>query len=250
MSFFYITSNKMPIQRYKFGKQIIDMIDPNAKLPEIYSNELIDFIKDLLKSDPNERPSTNKAYYISIANYTILYLKITSIISSLECILAFNPIRDYFKSDIFKNYIKEDGNEHSFSNYVSEALDFSSFNSSDISELKSIGFQLRNYFNILKVNNIKSLEIDVFDFLDNLLKNIHSVLKKKDKDSLNEESIISKEIKFFQKKNIKCFACGSLVKNFISPEIFVSLSPDKASEYLNKKEIDIIDLLINLYDIK
>jgi mitogen-activated protein kinase kinase 1 len=100
ITFFYILSKHFPSKRCNYKNIIVDIVNPNADLPEVYSRILRRFIKKLLEINPNQRPSAENAYCMAISYYTTLYLKITSIISSLECLLAFKPLKDFFKSDI------------------------------------------------------------------------------------------------------------------------------------------------------
>ena len=212
ITFFYILSKHFPSKRCNYKNIIVDIVNPNAELPEVYSRILRRFIKKLLEINPNQRPSAENAYCMAISYYTTLYLKITSIISSLECLLAFKPLKDFFKSD----YYKKNQKEFQISQFIEDAIEISSNNNFKLADLDEIGFKLRSIFNIIEISYIKSSEMDADYFIKNLLNKLHNELKKQDKDSFNKESIISNQISFLYKKNLKCFLCEAVIKSHIS----------------------------------
>ena len=242
ITFFYILSKHFPSKRCNYKNIIVDIVNPNAELPEVYSRILRRFIKKLLEINPDQRPSAENAYCMAVSYYTTLYLKITSIISSLECLLAFKPLKDFFKSDAFKFYSQKNQKKPKISQFIEDAIEISSNNNFKLSDLDEIGFKLRSIFNIVEISYIKSTEMDADYFIKNLLNELHNELKKQDNDSFNKESIISNEISFLYKKNLKCFLCEAVIKSHISQDYIISLFPNKAAKYLNKKEIDIRDL--------
>ena len=73
----------------------------NVKLPNIYSEELQNFIMKLMSKDPKERPDTKNAFFIATTIYAMRYFKITSILSTLYCFASLNNFKDYFKSKSF-----------------------------------------------------------------------------------------------------------------------------------------------------
>jgi serine/threonine protein kinase len=76
ITFFYILSKHFPSKRCNYKNIIVDIVNPNAELPEVYSRILRRFIKKLLEINPNQRPSAENAYCMAISYYTTLYLKI------------------------------------------------------------------------------------------------------------------------------------------------------------------------------
>ena len=84
LTFFFMMSNTLPEKKIEFGPLIIPIKDKNAKIPDIYSDVLKNFIQTLLNS-PDQRPSTKRAYSKAITIYSYKYLKITSICSVLQC---------------------------------------------------------------------------------------------------------------------------------------------------------------------
>jgi hypothetical protein len=57
--------------------------------------------------------------------------------------------------------------------------------------------------------------MDADYFIKNLLNELHNEFKRQDNDSFNKESIISNEISFLYKKNLKCFLCEAVIKSHI-----------------------------------
>ena len=106
-------SNKLPEKKITLGPLIIPVKDPNAKLPECYSPELREFIEYLLK-DPEARPSAGKAYKEAVAFYSVKYLRITSICSTLICLLSIPEMFKYFQGEKIAKKIATD--EANYSN--------------------------------------------------------------------------------------------------------------------------------------
>ena len=66
LTFFFMLSNKLPEKKLTIGPLIIPIPDPSAKIPDVYSQDLKDFINNLLK-DPEARPTTEEAYNNAVA---------------------------------------------------------------------------------------------------------------------------------------------------------------------------------------
>ena len=107
LTFWFMASNNLPERKLSLGPLIIPIKNPNAKLPDCYSEMLKGFINSLLKP-PEERPSTSEAYYQAISFYSIKYLQTTSICSTLLCFNSIVPINQYFGGDKVKNFILSD----------------------------------------------------------------------------------------------------------------------------------------------
>ena len=70
--------------------------EEEAKMPDYYSEYLKTIINKLLIVNPEERPSTRKAYYEAITYYCIKYLKVTSFMATLQCLYSIPSFFAYF----------------------------------------------------------------------------------------------------------------------------------------------------------
>ena len=126
LTFWFMASCSLPEKKISLGPLIIPIKNPNAKLPDVYSDTLKSFINTLLKP-PEQRPSTSEAYYNAISYYSVKYLQTTSICSTLLCFNSILPINQYFKGEKVKNFILSDETNQT-ENYiitkiVKEAID-------------------------------------------------------------------------------------------------------------------------------
>ena len=96
LTFFFMMSNRLPEKKITLGPLIIPVKNPNAKLPEFYSQELRNFVNDLLK-EPEARPTAREAYENAVAFYSLKYLKTTSVCSALICLLSIPEMNKYFQ---------------------------------------------------------------------------------------------------------------------------------------------------------
>ena len=107
LTFWFMASSTLPERKISLGPLIIPVKNPNAKLPDVYSDALKEFINSLLKPS-DQRPTTSEAYYNAIGYYSIKYLQTTSICSTLLCFNSIIPINQYFKGEKVKNFILSD----------------------------------------------------------------------------------------------------------------------------------------------
>ncbi len=163
------------------GPLIIPIKNPNAKLPDCYSEVLKGFINSLLKP-PEERPSTSEAYYQAISFYSIKYLQTTSICSTLLCFNSIVPINQYFGGDKVKNFILSDqaNNTENYiiTKYVKEAIDATSpfnFNYQN-ARLECLKLRLTIYADKDRMES--STEVDLNNFVSQLLPLLHKELNK------------------------------------------------------------------------
>ena len=160
-------------------------------IPENYSQDIKHFIQKLLTVNKDERPSAKKAFALAISYYTLKYLKITSILATLECFLAIPSIGPYFKSEKIKNRIKNDENERKYvvTKIVKEALDYADPNNFDYDKLKIQCYKIRTVFYTKNSELNKSLEIDSFSIIEDICNKLHRELNKaKLTDSQNSSS--------------------------------------------------------------
>ena len=206
LTFFFMMSNTLPEKKLILGPLILPVVNPNAKLPEAYSESLKKFIKKLL-NPPNERPSTKKAYSEAIAYYTCKYLKVTSISSTLHCLLDIPAIGPYFKSQRVQTYIDSDQNNENrryiITKVFKDALlycDPNNFNY-ELFRIESLKLRILLYSTNDRTN--KYTEIHLFDFISDLLTSLHKELNKevvidtnnnlKRANSMNFEDTINKD---------------------------------------------------------
>ena len=172
LTFWFMASNNLPERKLSLGPLIIPIKNPNAKLPDCYSEMLKGFINSLLKP-PEERPSTSEAYYQAISFYSIKYLQTTSICSTLLCFNSIVPINQYFGGDKVKNFILSDeaNNTENYiiTKYVKEAIDATSpfnFNYQN-ARLECLKLRLTIYADKDRMES--STEVDLNNFVSQLL---------------------------------------------------------------------------------
>ena len=277
LTFFFIMSNKLPERKITIGPMIIPVKNPDATLPECYSENLRNFVKKLL-SDKDQRPSSKRAYLEAVSYYTCKYLKITSICSTIECFLSIPFVEAYFKSDKIQKLIDEDDGQKEDKKYICtklfrNCLDKVSPSNFDYESAKLECLKLRLFLFAAKEKINSSSEISICDFIPSLLSHLHSELNKNaedinnpnllkenkddDIDVTNEKSVINAAIKKFSEKCRskitdqffylskivhECPECKNIIKYSCNITCVCSMVPDRAALYLKKENLNIIDL--------
>ena len=196
LTFFIMMSNQMPEKKITIGPMIIPVRNKNAKLPESYSETLRNFIQKLLNS-PEERPSTKKAYYEAVSFFTCKYLKVTSICSTLQCLLSIPSIGPYFRSERVQSYIDADQNNENRKYVITKVFkdallhsEPSNFNF-ELFRIECLKLRILLYAN--NDNSNKYTEIPLFDFVPDLLTVLHKELNK---EIINSQHPSSKSLNF------------------------------------------------------
>ena len=270
LTFFFMMSNDLPEKKIRFGPIFLPIKNPNAKIPDTYSPTLKKFIEKLL-NNPEERPSTKRAYSEAIAFYTCKYLQVTSIFSTLECFLSIPAIGPYFKSEKIQSYIDSDESNENRKYVVTKIfkeglfyVDPNNFNY-ELAKVECIKLRLMLYAG--KENKNKDTEINLFDLIPDLLTHLHKELNKDSSnseveneeqiDNTNEQAVLTSTMKRFSEKyrskitdqffylsktTHECPDCQRIIK--YSSDIFsvCIMRPDRAAIYLDKKNLNIIDL--------
>ena len=270
LTFFFMMSNDLPEKRIRFGPIFLPIKNPNAKIPDTYSPTLKKFIEKLL-NNPEERPSTKRAYSEAIAFYTCKYLQVTSIFSTLECFLSIPAIGPYFKSEKIQSYIDSDESNENRKYVVTkifkEGLFYADPNNFNYELAKVECIKLRLMLYAGKENKNKDTEINLFDLIPDLLTHLHKELNKDSSnseveneeqiDNTNEQAVLTSTMKRFSEKyrskitdqffylsktTHECPDCQRIIR--YSSDIFsvCIMRPDRAAIYLDKKNLNIIDL--------
>ena len=183
ISFFIMMSNQYPERKLTFGPIIIPVKNPDAKLPESYSQTLREFI-NLLLSPPENRPTARQAYSIALSYYFSKYLKVTSILSSLECLISIPT----FISEIGNIKIQNNNNNEYKNNVIFEifkdGLNFANPNKFNYDLARNNCLKLRLLLYTDELKNFTNLEIDVHDFVPNFITYLHKLLN----NEINKES--------------------------------------------------------------
>ena len=287
LTFFILMSNQLPERKIDLGPIVLPVKNPNAKLPESYSESLRNFVQKLLKP-PEERPSTTTAYGFAIAYYTCKYLNITSISSSLQCFLSYPSIEQYFNSQKMQTYIDSDKTKdrderkYFLTKIFKDALFYSNPNYFNYELTRTECLKLRIILYGTKDKTNKYTEIDVHDFVPDLIRKLHAELHKddnstnvqgsgnndinfedeinKDKDNIdwsNEQQVVQYYIKIYSKRcrskisdefyfmteNIyECENCQKIIKYECSINCACMLYPERAAKYVEKTDITMNDL--------
>ena len=222
-----------------------------------------------MSQDPNERYSAREAYYFAFSIYSFKYLQVTSIISTLQCLLRIPSYVSYFKREKIETILQNDyyhnGNKKylitfGFKNIVNN-IDQTNYNFKT-AEKESLRLRIFMYANKERIES--SPEIDPSTFLSDLLNKMHQemnnskeVFKEENIDKSNENAVINSAIKKFMiccRSKIsdlffyiiefvyECTNCQTIMNCTCEFMLMCPLSPYRASIYLNKRDLNIIDL--------
>ena len=277
LTFFFLMSNTMPERKIVLGPLYIPVINKNAKLPLSYSEHLRNFIESLLKKE-NERPSTKEAFYKAINYYISKYIKITSIISLMNCLYSIPEINNYILGESISKKLEEDKvnntNKYIITRVFKEAL--SSINSLTLSKsLKISCMKLKNLLQPKKFEDKKEGdEIELESLFQYLIISLHEELNKAKGDinnykkdiiePTNKNEVIQSEVckfttyyrsrisdQFYYLSIIEeqCFYCQKPVKYTCCINNVIEVFPDRTAIYVCKKDITVLDML-RLYNKK
>ena len=277
LTFFILMSDKLPEKKIVLGPLIIPVRNKDAKIPESYSEVLRKFILRLL-NPPDERPSAKAAYFEALSLYSALFLKITSLSSSLQCLLSIPAINSYFKSEKVQTYIDSDNNrddkKYFFTKIMKDALFYLNQKNFNYELAKVECLKLRMLLYLKKDEINRNTEINPSYFVPDLLFNLHVELNKyinpkinnpgsedneniENIDNTNEKEVISNAIEKFKEKCRskisdqfyylsktihECPECKNIIRYSTSINNRCSLYPERAANYLEKKDLNIIDL--------
>ena len=269
LTFFFLMSNKLPEKKVDIGPQVLTFKDKEAKLPETYSETLRNFILKLL-SDQENRPTTKRAYSECITLYSFKYLKITSICAGLQCLWSLPSFNQYFKGGRIQTYIDQDENTENKKYITTKSFreTFVNINPTNFNyeSAKAECLKLRLLLYTSQTKILIKPEIVIDNFISDVLIKIHNELNKPIKDKepkekkvneLNEQEVLNNVIEFYSKKfrskisDIffflskivhECPECQSIVRYSCQIIFICGLYPDRASSYLNKTNLNIIDL--------
>ena len=273
LTFFFMASSSLPEKKLSLGPLIIPIKNPNAKLPDCYSPALKAFINSLLKP-PQERPTTSEAYYSAISFYSVKYLQTTSICSTLLCFNSIEPINKYFSGEKVKNFILSDG-ENNTENYiitrvVKEAIDGTNPADFNYQKARLECLKLRMSIYVDRERMESSTEIDLNNFVSQLLPLLHKELNKFKGSSLvvgkadesNEIDVIKKKAEqfvaeyrskisdqfYYLTKMVEdCAKCKRTIKYYCIINSLCAMYPDQTAEYLKKKKITVLDMFKNYH---
>ena len=267
-TFFLLSSNEFYITRQQIGKKV-SKNETNATIPNIYSDELKNFIMNLLK-DKDNRPNSEEAFNEALYIYTFKYLKVTSMISLFLCFYSMKGILDIFNGNQIADFIynKNQENKYMYTKLFKEMMDFISYNNYEQMRQSCLYLIYLFYKDKKDINN--SSELSIFDFILFIIKKMNKELHDNTNDikySLNNEiidisdensvrdnffkkwknivSTISDEFYFLVQIESECLICNNIIKYKIDCNIILELYPNKASSYLGKKNLIINDLFLH-----
>ena len=268
LTFFNLASNKYYLRRYFEGKKIKTHYI-NEDIPSIYSDELKNFIMSLLQ-EKDKRPNSEDALNEALKIYTFKYCKkVTSILSTFCCFNSMKNIVDNFNKEDIDKYINNNNTDinNIYTKYFADAI--KCLNSIDIKfeSLEEICLNLRYLFNKQNKDINDSYEMTVKDFISFLIPKMNEELRenKNDNSSKNNgiidesdlqsviknipkkwneiQSLISNEFYFINKEVYECLCCNKIIKYEMNFDFICTLKPDRTVAYLNKKSLNINDLL-------
>lgn len=200
-----------------------------SKLPSYYSIDLKDMVKQFLNENVNERLSAKDAFVLAISFYTVKYMRVTSILSVLNCFLAIPTLGSYFKKEKIKEYIDNDKGKRNYviTKTLRDAFNFINVNNFDYENAKIECLKLRMLFYVKEEKLRKMPEIDVVTVIEDICNNTHKEINKcrdyntspKTKyNSINEEILGYVEDEIDESDEIKVTenACRKFQENFRS----------------------------------
>ena len=272
LTFLFLLSKQLPERKLDLGPIFLPIKNPKANIPDEYSDNLKEFIYNKLLSERNIRSTAKRAYFEAVSYYTLKYLKITSICSTIECLLSIPQINQYFKSDKIKEYIEEDKNnedkKYLYTKTFKDTLLHADPTNFDYELIKADCLKLRILLYSSKEKINSSFEINTKLFIPDLLSHLHNELNKvikssedenniKNLDETNEKAVITQTMKkykeeynskiteqfFYLTKNVyECVKCQNKIKYSCNINCLCGMAPDRTAIYLNKKDLNIIDL--------
>ena len=269
LTFFFMLSNKLPEKKLTLGPLIIPIPDPNAKIPDIYSQDLKNFVNNLLQ-DPEKRPDTSTAYNEAVAYYSLRYLKTTSVCSTLICLFSIPSMRQYFQGPKLAQLLSTD-EANGTENYIitqtfKDALLTVNPYNFNIQNARLECLKLRILLYIDKERMQQSSEIELNNFAEKLLATLHkelnrgtvnSSIQKSKIDETNEKAVlkermtqfikeyqskISDQFYYISKVKEQCGYCGNVIRYLSGINSLCGMYPDKTAKHLNRQNISVIDM--------
>ena len=181
LTFFNIMSGQLPEKKIVTNNDVLIALNPNASISDYYSKDIKYFLTKLLTVDVNERPSTKMAFIEAISFYHVKYLKVTSILSVLQCLYSIPMLASYFQSDNVKEYITNDGESRKFeiTKTVKKALTHLDPTNFDYEEVRNQCLKLRILFYVKDEKLRRTREVDIVTVIEDICNNLHKELNRK-----------------------------------------------------------------------
>ena len=276
LTFFFMLSNQLPEKKLTFGPLIIPIPNPKAKIPDVYSQDLKNFINNLLQG-PEKRPTTATAYNEAVAYYSLKYLKTTSVCSTLVCFLSIPSMNHYFQSPKIAQLLSIDeinGTE----NYIitktfKDALLSVNPNNFNTQNARLECLKLRLLLYLDKERMAQSPEIELNNFAERLFSTLHKELNKfkgtssfqkslsmRNVDETNEKAVLKEKMnqfvteyrskisdQFYYISKIKgqCGYCGNAIRYLCGINSLCGMYPDRTAQHLKRKNISVIDMFLH-----
>ena len=271
LTFFFMLSNKLPEKKLTFGPLIIPIPEPNAKIPDVYSQELKNFINRLLE-EPEKRPDTATAYNEASAFYMLKYLKTTSVCSTLICLLSIPEMNKYFQGPKLAQLLSIDeinGTENYIitQTFKDALLSVNPYNF-NIQNARLECLKLRILLYLDKERMAQSSEIELNNFAERLFATLHKELNKfkgnssiqkslTNIDQTNEKAVlkqkmnqfvteyrskISDQFYYISKVKEQCGICGNAINYLSGINSLCGMYPDRTALHLKRKNISVIDM--------
>ena len=182
ITFFVVMSGKMPELKKEDedGMKILRLKNFEKMIPDYYSESLKKFILKLLTLEADKRPTARKAFAEAISHYTVKFLRITSILATLNCVSSLPTIGAYFNSEKITDRIKNDEHERKYvvTKVIKNALDYANPNNFNYEKAKIECLKLRTIFYTTYTGLEKSLEVGIINNFENICNKLHRELNK------------------------------------------------------------------------
>ena len=179
-TFFNLMSGQLPEKKTVQNNNILVTLNENTTIPDYYSGDIKDFIKKLMNVNKNERPSAKIAFIEAISFFTIKYLRITSILSVLQCFYIIPNMISFFLSDRIEEYIKGDDASKKYSTVRAVKKVFNNINpyALEYDNARIYCLKLRLLFCPKEEDLRKINEIDIVTAIEDICNHLHRELNR------------------------------------------------------------------------
>ena len=229
LTFFNLMCGELPEKKIRQSENVFVSISVDVTFPDYYSKNIRDFVQELLEVDVDKRPSTKRAFMKALSYYTVKYLKVTSILASIECFIAIPTLGNYFQGERVSEYLKndEESRKYLMTKIIRNAFASANPNNFDYEESKIQCLRLRLLFYSQKEKYKKVLEISPTSVVEDICNNLHMELNKSKtnndnqmpgSNTLNEDYLDDKGKKIDEADEAKVIeaACKKFSENFRS----------------------------------
>ena len=215
----------------------------------MYSRELNELIKKMLRKDKNERPSSEKIYKEFKIFYIQKYVRSSGIYSSLKCLFRYKDFINDFKNININNFTN-----NTFSNKFLEAI----LKNENNEDLSTFMFELKKLISENGLKNKNKVEISPNEFLKFIFKKLHEELniftvinqnQNKNNSEKKDTKFLTKDDAFIKFLNEYTSKRESIITQYFLGTLSINYNCLNCSE-INKSNERYIFVLFNYISLK